>query len=382
VQRLRLPFVLGLAGVIAATAAVSAQDAQVKQRHLVVPHDVLVQIERLLDETVTRDLARQISRDVSQSMSEFTRRFGRLPFLDAADQQDFKAQAVDKETHKLAIGATGALELKNVVGDITVKAGSGRDATVEIVRTSRGRTDADAKLGLERVKVDVVTRGDRSSVTTVYPNEQQRGRPAYSVSTTYVVSMPAGARLEAHSIAGNIRVAGVRGDIQADTISGTLDISNAARITNARTVNGKLTLTGIDSDGAVECGTMNGTVVLTDVKARRLNVNVISGDIVAKNIQVGGADVGSMSGDIDFSGPVTAAGRYAFKTHSGEIRLMLAGGYEFEGRSFSGDVRGEPGLSLTRSTGMREITRGTIGGGGAFVEATTFSGSVTVGRTK
>jgi hypothetical protein len=374
--------VLGLAGVIAATAAVSAQDAQRTRRHLVVPHDVMIEVQRLIDEVVDRDILRHIGRDWS-AMPEFTRRFGRLPILlDAAELQDFKAQAVDKETHKLAIGPAGALELKNVVGDITVRAGSGRDAVVEVVRTSRGRTDADAKLGLERVKIDVVTRGDRASVNTVYPNEQQRGRPTYSVSTAYVVTMPAGARLEAHSIAGNVRVAGVRGDIQADTISGALEITGAARVTHARTVNGRLTLTGIESDGAVECGTMNGTVQLTDIKARRLNVNVISGEIVAKNIQVGGAEFSSMAGDIDFSGPVTAAGRYAFKTHSGEIRLMLAGGYEFEGRSFSGEVRGDPGLSLTRSTGMREITRGTVGGGGAFVEATTFSGSVTVGRSR
>lgn len=381
-QRFRLPFVLGLAGALAASPVVIAQDAQVKRHRMVIPHDVMIEMQQLLDETISRDIARQISRDVAQSMAEFTRRFGRLSLLDLAEQQDFKAQAVDRKTHTIGIGDNGSVALKNVVGDIRVKAGTGRDAVIEVVRTSRGRTDADAKLGLERVTVDVQTTSGRISVASVYPKEEQRTRPTYSVSTTYIVSVPAGTRLEAHSIAGNIQVAGVRGDIQADTISGDLDISKAARVTNARTVNGKVTLTGVESDGVVECGAMSGTVVLTDIKARRLACHVIGGDITARNVQAEGAEISTMSGDIQFAGPVSSKGRYSFKSHSGDVHLMLSGGYEFEGRSFSGEVRGEPGVTLTRSTGGREITRATIGGGGGFVEATTFSGAVIVGRVK
>ena len=74
-----------------------------------------------------------------------------IPAARSMQDRDYRAEQIDKQTKTLAIGATGSLELRNIVGDIMVKAGGSRDATVEIVRMSRGRTDADAKLGLERV---------------------------------------------------------------------------------------------------------------------------------------------------------------------------------------------------------------------------------------
>jgi len=265
--------------------------------------------------------------------------------------------------------------LRNIVGDIIVKAGASREATVEIVRTSRGRTDADAKLGLERVTVETSLQGTRGTVTARYPDER---RPPYSVSTAYTVTVPVGARVAAHSISGNVRLTGVRGEVSADTISGDLDIQGAANLNNIRTMSGKITVTGAQSEGTIDVGTVSGSVNLTDVKARRVAVSAVSGPVVARNVAAASASVSSLSGDIDYAGPVSSAGRYEFQSHSGEIRLGLAGGFTFEGRSFSGNVQGDQGLSLTRSAGGRQVARGTQGDGSAVVAATTFSGNVRV----
>jgi hypothetical protein len=105
------------------------------------------------------------------------------------------------------------LELRNVAGEITVTAGSGRDVVIEIVRRSRGRTEADAALGLDEVQVNVDHRGERASVETVYP----RGRTSFHVSANYTVTAPAGTRIAARSISGNATVRGITIDARSQT---------------------------------------------------------------------------------------------------------------------------------------------------------------------
>jgi DUF4097 and DUF4098 domain-containing protein YvlB len=373
--------VVAIAGQGLTLAAAEPQDApQREQRRIVISHELLMEIQQILRDSFGQDLGRDLRHELNHTLAEVMRELPQvMPGAMLNDLQgqerDFRAEQVDKQTRTLAIGPSGSLELRNIVGDIIVKAGASREATVEIVRTSRGRTDADAKLGLERVTVETSLQGTRGTVTARYPDER---RPPYSVSTAYTVTVPVGARVAAHSISGNVRLTGVRGEVSADTISGDLDIQGAANLNNIRTMSGKITVTGAQSEGTIDVGTVSGSVNLTDVKARRVAVSAVSGPVVARNVAAASASVSSLSGDIDYAGPVSSAGRYEFQSHSGEIRLGLAGGFTFEGRSFSGNVQGDQGLSLTRSAGGRQVARGTQGDGSAVVAATTFSGNVRV----
>jgi hypothetical protein len=373
--------VVAIAGQTLTLSAADPQDSrQREQRRIVISHELLMELQHVLRESIGDDLARDLGRDLSRTLAEVMRELphmmpaGVMTDLQA-QERDYRAEQVDKQTRTLAIGASGSLELRNTVGDIIVKAGGSRDATIEIVRTSRGRTDADAKLGLERVTVETLLQGTRASVTSRYPDDR---RPPYSVTTAYTVTVPAGTRVAAHSIAGNVRLAGVRGEVSADTISGDLDIQGAANIDSLRTMSGKITVTGAQSDGTIDVGIMSGSVILTDVKARRVSVSAISGPVVAKNVTASSASVTNITGDIDYAGPVSSAGRYEFQSHSGEIRLAISGGFTFEGRSSFGSVQGDPGMGFTRSAGGRQVARGTVGDGTAVVAASTFSGNVRV----
>ena len=132
--------------------------------------------------------------------------------------RNFTAEQTSRETKTLAIGANGTLELKNLSGDIVVTAGSGRDATVEIVKRAKGRTDADAKDGLQKVTVQVDQRSDRATVETNYPRDDRR--PPYSVSVDYNVTAPAGTRIVIESLSGDATIKGIRGDLQVSVTSG------------------------------------------------------------------------------------------------------------------------------------------------------------------
>ena len=65
-------------------------------------------------------------------------------------RQAFRSEVTDREVRSLSLGADGMLALSNMVGDITVRTGEGLDIRLEIRRVSRGATEADARLGLER----------------------------------------------------------------------------------------------------------------------------------------------------------------------------------------------------------------------------------------
>ena len=373
------------------SAVVGAQDARVRrQERIVIPHELILELQKLAREAFGEDAFRNLSRELGRAMRDITLELGHYSVRSeggaAVQDRDFRAEQTDKQTRTLAIGASGALELKNVVGNITVKAGGPREATVEIVRVSRGRTDADAKLGLERVTSEVTTRADGASVHANYPDDR---RPPYSVSVSYNVTAPAGTRLNVHSITGDVTITGIKGEMEAFTVAGALEISQAGAIESARTVTGNLTISDVQSDSAIETGTMSGSVRLSNIKAKRLIVGAVAGAISAREIQAAGAEVNCMSGSIEYSGAVSASGRYEFQSHSGEIRLGLTGNFDFEGRSFGGQIDADPalGLKVPAAAGKAGVGRlrqsslkGTIGTGGAFVEATTFSGQIWIGR--
>jgi DUF4097 and DUF4098 domain-containing protein YvlB len=296
----------------------------------------------------------------------------------ASQHSDFKFEQKDVQTQKLAIGTNGDISLRNIVGDITVKTGGGREATLEIVKLSRGLTEADAKLGLEKVTVDVAVSNQRATVEAKYPEDR---RPNYAVSVSYNVTAPAGSGVTLDTISGHLSVTGLQGDVSAHAISGRVELTGCTKVSSARTTSGDIVLSNVQSAGDLAVEGISGDLRLTGIKARRLTASIISGTITASEIQVDGASMGTMSGDITFSGAVTSKGRYEFRAQSGTVKLGLTGGFDFEARTFSGKVQADASLGMTSTTGnTAHSIRGTTGNGGASVLATTFSGSVWVGR--
>ena len=62
-----------------------------------------------------------------------------------------------------------------------------------------------------------------------------------------------------------------------------------------------------------------------------------------EDVQCERVDAQSISGIVTFSGPLARNGRYALKSHSGEVTVAITGGtgFELEASSFSGQVRSD-----------------------------------------
>jgi hypothetical protein len=286
-------------------------------------------------------------------------------------------ERTDRTSHRLALGTNGLVELRNIAGDITVTAGAGREAVIDVVKRSRARTDADAALGLERVNVTVIHRGERASAETVYP----RGRVPYDVTTAYTVTAPIGTRVSIRSVSGNVSVRGITGDVSVEAISGNVTISNAGRVSQARSISGEVRLSDIKTDGVVTVGSVSGSVTLERVTARQVTAENVSSDIRTSDITADSVQLKSLSGDVEYAGSLARNGRYEVDSHSGTVRISIAGGggFELQARSFSGRIRPE-GLSLQTLSMDRGQLRATVGDGSAVVVANTFSGDVVITR--
>src|SRR5690606_6555795 len=149
-------------------------------------------------------------------------------------RRDSRFRQTEQQTRTAKIGASGTIELRNIAGDISVAAGSGDTATIEIIKVARGSSDADAREQLGLVTVDVVEGNGRVEVVARYPDDRRRGnRRNIDVSTVYRVTAPAGARLKVESISGDVEVSGVHGEITLNTISGDITVERAGKIVKA-----------------------------------------------------------------------------------------------------------------------------------------------------
>jgi DUF4097 and DUF4098 domain-containing protein YvlB len=371
---------LAAAAAMAATGTAHAQrlvDVQV-QVHVDVARirEVQRDIVRVARDLATSDIGRQVSEAISRAFADV----GRLGGLDASLWQDrdrqFPAEETRREKRTIALGPTGTLDLRNISGDITVTAGSG-DVAIEIVRRARGRTDADVRRGLDEVTTDIDHRGDRATVST---RHLRTDRLPYRVAVDYIVTAPAGTTLTVNTTAGDVSVTGIAGPLVVETVAGDIRIAQARRLAKARAMAGDITLTDVDADAGLDAGTFSGDVRLERVKARRLAVDGTSGDIVAIDVAADDAMLKTISGDVEFSGPLAANGRYELRAHSGDVRMTIAGstGFTLEATTFSGSVRPDAALGLTTTATTRRSTRGTVGNGSARVVASTFSGEIVI----
>lgn len=379
---------LALVGAVTAPAAAQSVDVRVKVDTQAI-REVTTEIREALREAFgpegRREMQREItsaSREIADVIEQLSRSAwvgeGRGPW-----QRNFPSSQTDTETRTFVIGANGEFDLDNLSGDIRIMPGTGRDLTIQISRVSRGRTEADAKAGLARVRVETTHRGDRATARTAYPSERQSN---YSVSVDYVVTAPAGTRITAKTVSGDLTIGALTGEITLNSISGDVRVTGATRVLHAKTVSGDVTLTDCGAEGLLEASTMSGDVTGTNIKARRVELQSIAGTVTGRNVSAQAVKLHSMSDDVVFDGDLAAGGRYEFTSHSGTVRLAIDGrtGFTFEASTFSGSVRTDIPVqvkNLGAGAGSRRANRdvrGTFGDGSATVTATSFSGDVIV----
>jgi len=370
---------VGFVGVLTAAPA-AAQDVRVEVR-VQVPTQAMREVTRAIASDVVPEL-REAIREVWRGIGPELSVIGRAISSAVQDRQDrYRFEQTDRTSRTLALGPNGSLELKNLSGEITVTAGSGKDVVVQILRRSKGRTDADAKLGLTRVTVEVTDRNGRGTVETRYSQDRTSG---YSVDVAYDVTAPAGTRVSITSMSGDVTTKGIHGDLSVNVMSGDIHITDGTRVTLAKTLSGDVVVSGVETDGAVELSSMSGNIDVQQVKARRLVAGTVSGRVAGRDLLCDTVQLTTMTDSAEYSGALQKGGHYEIQAHAGTIRFNPTGpvGFELQANTFAGNIQTNLPLQLqgqTAGRGPRRSLRATSGDGSAEVVLTTFSGSVTIG---
>lgn len=291
-------------------------------------------------------------------------------------------EQTERFSRTVRAGRAGALQLSNVSGDIVVTGGGGDEIKIEAVKRARHRDESEAKRQLSSLSIEVMEGGGRVEVRTVYPRWSNR------LSVDYTVTVPSGASVDLKSVSGSIRVSNVKGELRAESVSGDVRAGSASRIVAVKSVSGNVEIAQGASDGEIAATSVSGNLMARGLKARNVEAGTVSGDVTLSDVVCERANVRSVSGTLEFAGPLARSGRYELKSHSGDVRLTLAGdtGFELDASTFSGDVRSDLPITL-RGAGDREEgrrrhreIRGAFGDASALIVVRTFSGDVVISK--
>jgi DUF4097 and DUF4098 domain-containing protein YvlB len=284
------------------------------------------------------------------------------------------------------VGPKGSLDLSNVAGDIVVTAGGGSQIKVHAVKRARGADEAEARQVLESTVIDATETAGRLEVRTRHPR-----RHHVRVEVEYQVQVPAETSVTLRSVAGRVRVTGVKGEVRAESVSGDVEVTSAQHVTRARSISGDVAVTDAANTDVLDASTVSGNLLLRRLRVRAIEAQTVSGDVLLEDAAGERAQVKSISGSLTFEGPLASGGRYEFNSHSGEVRVMVVGGTGFQvaANTFSGRLRSEVAFTDAQPEtqeaggfpGNRQL-RGTVGDGSALLVVKTFSGSATVGQAK
>ena len=279
-----------------------------------------------------------------------------LPF--GALQAQVSRQRVDTS---FTFDRGGNVNLGLVSGEIRVIAGAGNE--IRIVATiERGRLETS----FSRSRVSIEARS-------------VNGRMG---ATRYDLTVPAGTRVVASSVSGEIVVRGTGSEVEAHSVSGEIAVEDANGAVEIESVSGDITLS--KASGRIDISTVSGEMDFTDVTGD-LETESVSGSVTARRARLRSFRTGTVSGDVSYDGTFAADGDYRLNTHSGDVTITIPanGNAALELETWSGNIASDfpltlqPGQDVGRRNRRMQFN---IGTGGARVSAETFSGNITIRR--
>jgi DUF4097 and DUF4098 domain-containing protein YvlB len=286
----------------------------------------------------------------------------------------------------IKVGDRAALELSNLAGDVVVAGAPGDEIHIDALLKARATDSNEARNQLDALEIEVIEKPGRVRVRTIWPDWQHT-----SAEVTFNVRVPFNTSVALSTVSGNVRVDKVKGETRVESVSGNVTVTGLSHLLRAKSVSGDVTITESTAPDVLAANSVSGEVVGKGVKAKGFELQTVSGNVTLTHSACERSQIKSISGTIAFEGMLTQGGRYEFNSHSGDVRLTLAGsGFELSASSFSGDLSSELELSSMvtaedsrgrrrHHVGKQEL-RGTFGDGGALVLVKTFSGSVTLTR--
>lgn len=231
------------------------------------------------------------------------------------------------------VGADGAVNIRNVSGNIAITGYDGDAVTVSGYKEGRDR---------DKVEVEDLSSGNNVDVRVKYP---ERCWNDCNASVRFEVRVPRSLRLNFDKVStasGDIDVTGVQGRIHVNTASGDVKVENVTGTVSASTASGEMRVRNVS--GAV-------------------NAQSASGDVEVDIAQLEGSD------------------NMKFSTASGDVNVKMPSNLDadVEMSSVSGKVETDFPLEVKEQRyGPGSNARGRLGNGSRRLQISTVSGNVSL----
>ncbi len=304
---------------------------------------------------IEREKAREQARERAQKARE-----------EAERAREFERERRDRERERdrESAGRLDTTVVFDAQGTLVVSCPQG-----DVIVVGDARNELSVRARTERGALRFTSNGSRASIEPTSGRGGSDGR--------FEIRVPTGTRVSIRSSTGDISVSGVHGDLETRSQSADVKIRDAGRI-DVETMSGDVAIERVTGDAIIR--TVSGDIDLTDARGD-VEVESVSGDIGLRDVAAKQIRTHTTSGDVTFSGPIMADGRYEYNTHAGEIRLVLPGdvGAQLSVATFSGGIESDFPLTLQagQEHGNKRLSF-TLGKGGARIIAETFSGDITL----
>jgi len=265
---------------------------------------------------------------------------------------------------KVAADPNGEVTVSNVAG------------TIDVRGWDRNEVQVTGHLGEGVERLDVDTSGERTVIKVVLPCGNTHDGDA-----DIEVSVPRNSSVEVSAVSADVSSRGVLGTQRLKSVSGEVTADIAGDESEVRSVSGDVTVRGSGKPVRLRVSSVSGNLDLTNA-AGSLDVVTVSGDARVQMEEASDVRGRTTSGSLEVRGKLTRDGRVDVEGVSGDIALKLSapGGLSTEIESFSGDIEGCLAENVERVSkygpGVRLNIR-TVEAG-ARVRAKTLSGDIDI----
>lgn len=169
-------------------------------------------------------------------------------------------------------------------------------------------------------------------------NDDDDDNDRHRVKVRFTVKIPAGVRVSAGTVNGEMRVRDLTSDVRASTVNGLVEVKNVGGEVKATTVNGNVGVT--TRSGPVSANTVNGDVdvrMQSLSRSEEMSFSTVNGTVTVETPANLNADVtlDTLHGSIVSDYPVQLSGRFGPRHASGTIGR---GGREMKLSTVNGSV--------------------------------------------
>lgn len=263
----------------------------------------------------------------------------------------------------LNAAANASVRVDNVAGSVTVRGWDKNQVQVT------GTVSGGVQLDLHGSAGDI-------EVRAVYPQDSEN-----NASAQLVIQIPAASRLSVGTVSADIQANGLTRSAQLNSVSGNVRLDSGAANISGKSVSGDVTISGSAKGAHVSAHSISGDVHINGVDGD-VDAGSISGTVQISASRLDRAKLNSTSGNINFSAGLEKSGNYDFNSTSGNLTLTFprTPDARFDINSFSGDIDNNFGPKAQRTSeyGPGRELHFTSGSGSAQVTAHTLSGNITL----